>query len=173
MLYEIFNKDDNRTGAETITETIKKADPQSTKGLMLKYSELLGQKDYDKATDIVKQLEARKTEQQLFILQAKIGLASTNKNQNDLVKLGDERYKDFPDNKEFTDLEYAIEKEVRKNPKAINILKKYVADNNNYVVAKELSDAYFTAGDGASGINVLLDEIKRDPYATGIYAHLG
>jgi len=173
MLYEIFNKDDNRTGAETITETIKKADPQSTKGLMLKYSELLGQKDYDKATDIVKQLEARKTEQQLFILQAKIGLASANKNQNDLVKLGDEGYKDFPDNKEFTDLEYAIEKEVRKNPKAINILKKYVADNNNYVVAKELSDAYFTAGDGASGINVLLDEIKRDPYATGIYAHLG
>ena len=173
MLLQVFNSENNRTGAETITETIKNADPQSTEGLMLKYSELFQQKDYDKAADIVKQLEARKTEQQLFIYQAKIGLANANKNQDDLIKLGDDAYKAFPDNKEAADLEYAIEKEARKNPKAIDVLKKYVADNNGYAAAKELSEAYFTAGDGKAGIEVLLDEIKKDPYGTGIYANLG
>src|ERR1700744_242208 len=153
MLDEVFNREDNRTGAETLTETIKTADPQSTEGLMLKYSELYQQKDYDKAADIVKQLENRKTEQQLFILQAKIGLANANKNQDELIKLGDEAYKAFPDNKEVADLEYAIEKEARKNPKAIDILKKYVADNDSYSAAKELSAAYLTAGDAKAGID--------------------
>lgn len=173
MLYEVFNREDNRTGAETLTETIKNADPQSTEGLMLKYGELFRQKDYDKAADIIKQLEGRKTEQQLFILQAKIGLANANKNQDELIKLGDEAYKAFPDNKDIADLEYAIEKEARKNPKAIEILKKYVTDDNSYAAAKELSDAWFTVGDAKAGIEVLLDEIKKDPYGTGIYANLG
>lgn len=173
MLLDVFNREKNRTGAETTYETIKNADPKSTEALMLKYNEFFGQKDYDKAADIIKQLEAKQTEQQLFISQVKIGLAAANKNQDELVKLGDEGYKNYPNNKEFADLEYAIEKQMRKNPKAIDVLKKFVSANNNYSAAKELSDAYFTMGDAAAGVNVLLNEIKKNPFAPGIYSALG
>jgi len=173
MLLEVFNRESNRTGYETTTETIKNVDPQSTEGLVLKYNEYYSQKDYDKAAGIIKQLEDRKTEQQLFVYQSKISLAAANKNQDDLVKLGEEAYQKFPDNVDFTELKYAIEKEMRKNPHAIDVLKKFVAENDNYTMAKKLSEAYFTADDAAAGIKVLQDELKKKPYATGIYANLG
>jgi len=173
MLLDVFAREDNRTGSETTKETIKNNDPLSVEGLMLKYTELFEQKDYDKAAEIIKQLEAVGTEQQSFIYEAKIGLANANKNQDELVRLGEEAYTKFPDDKDVADLKYAIEKELHKNPKAINILEKYVADNDSYAVAKELSDAYFAAGNATEGIKVLLDQIKKKPYATGIYNNLG
>lgn len=173
MLMEVFAREDNRTGLETIRETIKNNDPQSTEGLILKYNELYEQKDYDKCADILKQLEARNTEQQLFLYDGKIALAEANKNQDDLVRLGEEGYKKFPDNKDMMELKYAIEKELRKNPNSIDILKKYVAVNDNYGVVKQLSDAYFEAGNAPAGIKILEESIKDEPYATGIYANLG
>jgi tetratricopeptide (TPR) repeat protein len=173
MLIDVFNREDNRTGLETTKETIKNTDQQSVEGLMLKYGELYSQKDYDKAADIIKQLEAKNIEQQEFIYEAKIGLAGANKNQDELVRLGEEAYVKFPDDKNFAELKYAIEKELHKNPKAINVLEKYVADNNNYSVIKELSDAYFAAGNAAGAIKLLQEQLKKEPYAVGIYSNLG
>ena len=139
MLLEVFNREDNRTGAETIEESIKKSDPQSTEGLILKFNELYEQKDYDKAADIIKQLEAKNTEQQEFIYEAKIRLADANKNQDEIVRLGDEAYTKFPDDKDVAELKYNIEKELRKNPNAIDILKKWSApDQELYDFAQEI-----------------------------------
>jgi tetratricopeptide (TPR) repeat protein len=173
LLLEVFNREDNRTGAETIQETIKRVDPQSTEALILKFNELYGQKDYDKCADIIKQLEAKNTEQQEYIYQAKIRLASANKNQNEIVRLGEEAYTKFPDNKDIAELKYSIEKEVHKNANAIDILKKYADSNDSYTVAKELSDAYFTAGNSAEGLKVLQTQVKNKPYAVGIFTNLG
>jgi transglutaminase-like putative cysteine protease/predicted Zn-dependent protease len=173
MLYEVFNKENNRTGSETIKETIKNIDPTLPDALIWKYTEYNTQKDYDKAADVIKQIEKQMPELGAFLYENKISLAGKNKNQNEVIKLGEEAYLKFPDNKDFVELKYAIEKQVKKNPNALDVLKTYVDNNDDYSVAKELSDAYFTAGNAASGIKVLQDQIKNKPYGTGIYSNLG
>jgi tetratricopeptide (TPR) repeat protein len=173
MMYNVFTRENNRTGAETIKETIKNTDPMLTEALVWKYNEYNGQKAYDKAADVIKQIELQEPDLEEFIYQSKIGIAGSNKNQNDVIKLGEEAYLKFPDNKEICQLKYAIEKQVRKNPQAIDVLKKYLNNNDDYGMATILSEAYFTAGDAASGIKVLQDEIKNKPFGSGIYSYLG
>src|SRR6202044_3851809 len=53
MLLEVFNRESNRTGVETIKETIKNTDPTLTTSLIWKYQEYLAQKAYDKAGDVI------------------------------------------------------------------------------------------------------------------------
>jgi len=172
MMLEVFGRENNRTGSETLKETIKKSDPTSTEALILKYSEYYDQKDFDRAAGIVKQLSA-KPELDELLYESKMGIASGNKNQDEIVRLVDEAYVKYPDNKEIVGLKYDVEQQIRKNPKAIDVLKKYVDNHDDYVMAKSLSEAYFTAGDAADGIQVLQTQIDHEPYATGIYANLG
>ncbi|RYE16127.1 MAG: tetratricopeptide repeat protein [Sphingobacteriales bacterium] len=173
LLLNVFNREDNRTGAETLKEAIKNNDPDQTEALMYKYNELIAQKDNDKALAIINRLQEKQPEQQEFIYAGRITLAGLNNNQDEIIRLGEEAYLKYPDNKQFVTMKYIIEKQVRKNPKAINYLKKYVDNNDDYVMLKELSDAYFTSGDAATGIKILQEEINNKPYAPGIYANLG
>jgi len=173
MLLNVFNREDNRTGAETIKEAIKNVDPTLTDALVWKYNEYYEQKSFDKAADVVKQIEAQQPDLGQFIYQSKINLAGANKNQEDIIKLGEEAYLKYPDNRSFAELKFAIEKQVRKNPKATDVLKKYVESNDDYGMAKTLSDAYITAGDADAGVKVLQQEIKNSPYGSGIYSTLG
>ena len=174
LLLQVFNKTNNRTGAETIKEKIKMADPESRLALELKYQELVEQKDYDKAADIIKKIEAQYPDQQEYVYLGKMNLAGYNKNQDELVKLTDEAYNKYPDNADFMNVRYLIEANLRKNvPAAIGILKKYVDNNDNFKMAKQLAEAYFNAGDAKSGYKVYEDEIKNDPIGVGIYEEQG
>ncbi len=173
MLLEVFNREDNRTGAETTKETIKNVDPTLTDALVWKYSEYYDQKAFDKAADVIKQIELQQPDLGEFIYQSKINLAGSNNNQDEIIKLGDEAYTKFPDNSRFAELKFAIEKQVRKNPKATDVLKQYVDSHDNYSMAKTLSDTYITEGNADGGIKVLLQEVKNSPYGSGIYSTLG
>jgi tetratricopeptide (TPR) repeat protein len=173
LLLEVFNRENNRTGAETIKETIKNTDPTLTSSLIWKYYEYNSQKAFDKAADVIKQIETQQPDLGEFIYQSKINLAGSNNNQDEIIKLGEEAYVKYPDNRDLMQLKYAIEKQVKKNPQAVDVLKKYLETNNNYDVSKILSEAYFAAGDATSGIKVLQDEIKNKPYGSGIYSNLG
>ncbi|WDF55353.1 tetratricopeptide repeat protein [Mucilaginibacter sp. KACC 22063] len=174
LLLQLFNRENNRTGAETIKETIKNADPESSSALVYKYADYVQQKNYDKAADVVKDLERLHPEQAEIIMQAKIGVAGYQKQQDELVKLGEQAYINFPDNRDVVNLKYAIEKELHKNASsALAVLKKYVDNNNDYGMAKTLSQAYFTAGDANMGYKVIQEQLNAKPYATGIYSYLG
>lgn len=174
MLIQIFSREDNRTGTETIKEAIKNADPHSLQALIYKYSDLFGQKEFDKAGDVVKEIETNYPDQHEYIYSTKIGLAGSNKNQDEVVRLGEEAYLKFPDNRELVQLKYAIEKELHKNvPVSLEVLKKYVDNNDDYTMVKVLSEAYFAAGNADLGYKVLQDEIANKPYATGIYSYIG
>ncbi len=174
MLLQIFNKDDNRTGAETIKEAMKAADPESTIALVMKYNELIGQKEYDKAADVIKKLEVLQPDQQEFVLLSKMNIAGYNKNQDEVVKITEEAYKKFPDNSDFMKIKYLIEANLHKNIQgALNILKDYWETHDNYAVAKELAEAYFALGKANDGLKVYQEEIKLDPIGVGIYADLG
>ncbi|MDB5133624.1 MAG: hypothetical protein JWP37_227 [Mucilaginibacter sp.] len=174
MLLQVFGKVNNRTGSETVKEKIKMADPESSLSLILKYQELVGQKDYDKAAEVIKKLETAYPFMQEFIYLSKMNIAGYNKNQDEVVKITEDAYSKFPDNENFMGIKYLIEANLRKNATAaIEVLKKYVDNNDNYTVSKQLAAAYFTAGNAAAGFKVYQDEIKNDPIGIGIYENLG
>ncbi len=173
LILDVFSKTNNRTGVETIKEKIKMADPGSSLSMMLKYQELIEQKDYDKAADVIKTLETNYPFQQEFIYLGKINLAGYNKNQDEVVRLTEEAYKKFPDNENFMSIKCLIELNLRKNTQeAISVLKKYVDNNDNYTISKQLAAAYFNVGNAAAGFKVYEDEIKTDPIGRGIYEDL-
>ncbi|MFB9844105.1 DUF3857 domain-containing protein [Mucilaginibacter ginsenosidivorans] len=173
LLLEVFSKTNNRTGAETVKERIKMADPESSLSLTLKYQELLEQKNYDKAASVIDKLEVNYPFQREFIYLAKMNLAGYNKNQDELIKATEEAYNKFPDNQSFVYIKYLIETNLRKNTAAaLEVLKKYVDNNDNYTYAKLLAGTYFTAGNSTAGLKVYQDEIYNDPIGVAIYEDL-
>ena len=173
LLLDVFSKTNNRTGSETVKEKIKTADPESNIALVLKYQELVEQKEYDKAGDIIKKIETLYPHQQQFIYLGKMNIAGYNKNQGEVVRLTEEAYSKYPDNENFMNIKYLIEANLKKNAQgAIDVLKKYVDNNDNYTITKQLAAAYFTAGNAAAGFKVYEDEIKNDPIGVGIYEDL-
>lgn len=171
MLIDLHSKEDNRTGVKTIQENIKTIDPESLIALNLKYYDYYNQDNYDKAEEILNKIEQKIGESE-DVIAKKINLASQRKNQDKIIELAEKAYKKWPDNKTFMHLKYVIEKEVKKNSQAINVVKKYVAENDSYEYAKFLAGIYFDKSDFKSGIDIYLQEIKNKPISTGIYNEL-
>jgi len=170
LLVDLFTKTKNRTGAETVKESIKANDPESLLGLSLKYAELFEQKKYDQAADINNKIASLYPFAQETVYSNKIDLADANKNQAQLVSTAEEAYIKFPSNRNFVTYKYEIEENLKKNvPEAIKILKNYVANNNDYDKAKNLAELYFTSGNSEAGLKVYRDEIKFDSVGVGIY----
>lgn len=173
VLLEIFNKTKNRTGAETVKETIKMTDPESLVALNLKYNEFYGQKKYDDAAGINAKIEKLYPFNKETVYYNKMSLADANNNQDELVKVVEEAYAKFPDNKSFMTYKYLIEEKLRKNiPKAIEVLKNYVDNNDDYGTAKDLADIYFNSGNVPAGIKVYQDGIANDSIGIRIYSDL-
>lgn len=175
MLLELFAKIKNRTGQETVKETIKMADTESNLALTLRYNELFDQKDYTKATETINQIEKLYPYRDEFILSARLNIADNNNaTQAEVIKLAEAGYAKYPDNHNFMRYKYLIETNLNKDvPKAIEVIKKYVDNNDAYADAEDLADAYFNMGKATAGFKVYLDEIAFDPIGVGIYSTLG
>ncbi|MBB6499930.1 tetratricopeptide repeat protein [Pedobacter cryoconitis] len=171
MLIELFSKAGNRTGIETLQEAIKANDPESSYALELTYNECLNQKDYNKATATIAKLEKIYGEADDIYLK-KITVAGKLKNQQEVISLGDKSYPLFPNSADIVGIKYGIEKEIRKNPNAIEIVEKYVAGNDDYSSAKYLAQLYFDKGESEKGLTIYKDEIKNDPISFGVYTDL-
>src|SRR5690606_2904632 len=73
----------------------------------------------------------------------------------------------------FVSYKYAIETEVKKNNKsAIEVLKKYLSQKDDYSFSTTLAELYFKTGKVEDGLKVYQNEIKNDPVAVGIYSKL-
>jgi len=174
MLLTLFGKTNNRTGQETVMETIKMADPESSIGLTLRYNEFYEQKEYEKANGILKRIEELYPYKSEMIYASRIDIAGNTDKQNEVIKLSEEAFAKYPDNTSFMKNKYLIESNIRKNvSKGIDVLKHFVDNNDNYGSAQDLAEAYFDAGKGALGLKVYQDEIAFDPVGTGIYSALG
>ncbi|HTH83089.1 MAG TPA: DUF3857 domain-containing protein [Mucilaginibacter sp.] len=173
QLLTLFNKTKNKTGAQTIRETIKMADPESLIGLSLKYNEFYEQKAYDKAADVNAKIEKAYPFNLENVYSNKIDLADANKNQEELVKLIDEAYQKYPDNKTFMGDKVYVEQNIRKDlQKSIEVQQKFVNTNDNYSAAKDLADMYFNSGKPADAIKVFHSEIANDSIGIKIYSDL-
>ncbi|HRP37817.1 MAG TPA: tetratricopeptide repeat protein, partial [Candidatus Dojkabacteria bacterium] len=171
LMILLHNKEDNRTGVETLQEQIKTSDPNSTYALRLLYSDYFNQQDWNKAEEIVLQLEKRFGEDE-DIVSKKLTLAGKKKEQEKIILLAEQGYKKWPTNRYFSYLKYILEKEVKRNSQAESILSKYLNDSEDYEYATILSNAYLNNGNTNAGLDIYIDKLKADPYSTGIYSDL-
>ncbi|RZL50353.1 MAG: tetratricopeptide repeat protein [Pedobacter sp.] len=171
LYIDLLSLEDNRTGVETLQETIKTVDPESAYALSLTYIDFINQSDYTNAENIVKKLEAIYGENE-NILQKKMQLAGKQQREDEVVKLTEKAFALYPNSSSLVWIKYLIEKEVKKNGQAINYLKKFVEEHDDYNVSKQLAKAYFDKGDMNAGLNVLQQEINNDPISVGIYRDL-
>ena len=171
LYIELFNKENNRTGVETLQETIKTADPESPYALSLIYNDHIAQQDYNNAELIIKKLEEIYGESENVIAK-KIQIAGKRNNQEDIIKLVERGYQLYPGSSSMVWLKYLCEKEFKKNSNAYTYLKKFVDEHDNYDVSKYLAKAYFDKGNVVEGLNVYQKEIDNDPIGVGIYMDL-
>ncbi|MCX2575296.1 transglutaminase domain-containing protein [Pedobacter sandarakinus] len=171
MMIELHAKEENRTGITTAQEQIKTADPEGALGLDLLFEEYYSQDNFDKAEEVLQRIEKRfgQTEN---VTAKQIKIASKRNNQDKVIELAEKAYKQWPDNNTFMYLKYVIENEVKKNAQALNVVKKYVTENDAYNYSKFLSGIYLDKADVNNAVNIYLQEIKNDPIATGIYNDL-
>jgi tetratricopeptide (TPR) repeat protein len=170
MLVEVFSRNGNKTGLESTQEAIKALQPEHPVALELLYASAVEKEDYKKAAEYTSKLEELVGTHDETVIAKRISLASFNKDQEELIRLTNMGYQKYPENSSIVELQYLIEKEIRKNSKgATAILKKYLSKNDNFNFAKALSDLYFSAGDADAGMNVLKQEIENSPVSVGIY----
>ncbi|MCZ4223824.1 DUF3857 domain-containing protein [Pedobacter rhodius] len=171
LYIELFDKEANRTGTETLQETIKTVDPESPFALSLVYNDYVAQNDYNNAELITKKLEEVYGESENIIAK-KIQIAGKRNNQEEILNLVEKGYQLHPNSTTMVWLKYLCEKEIKKNANAITYLKKFVDNHDNYDFSKYLAKAYFDKGAITEGINVYQKEIDNDPIGVGIYMDL-
>ncbi|PWG82553.1 transglutaminase domain-containing protein [Pararcticibacter amylolyticus] len=173
LFMELFSKTDNRTGLESTREAIKMADPGHPWALNFFYNSALEKDDYKQAEEYTDKLEALYGKDDGQVLLKRINLAGKNKNQPELVRLAEYGYSRYPQDKSFIEYKYLIERDLRKNNKAvISLLREYLKDHDDYDIAKALAKTYFDSGNADAGIKVYLAEIENDPVGVGIYTAL-
>ena len=171
LMIALHSKEDNRTGVETLQEQIKTSDPQSTQALRLIYSDYYNQENYDKAEEIMLQLEKRFGEDE-DVIAKKIALSGKRNQQDKLIALVEKAYKSWPNHRNFSYLKYLLEKEIKKSSQAEVVLTKFLNENEDYDYATVLADSYFNKGNSKGGLDVYLEKLKADPVSTGIYSDL-
>lgn len=174
LFLDLFSRSNNRTGLESVQEAIKMNDPAHPYALNFFYNNALEKQDYKKAEEYTDKLEALFGKDDPSVLLKRITLAGKNKNQAEMVRLAEYGYSKYPKNRSFVEYKYLIESSLRKNNKAaIEILKAYLKENDDYGFSKALAGLYFDAGNTEAGIKVYQSEIANDPVGVGIYTSQG
>ena len=171
-LYEAYIRAQNQTDYEKEMETIKSNDPNSYISLQTKYTEAVKAEKYTEAVDICKKVKELYGESPVTD-EWDINLASYEKRFDDVIAMAKKLYKKYPENNDYMQINYVIEKNVSKNPKgAILILEDYLKNHNNSEVVDLLSKSYLELGNTEKGLAVLYKRLESKPYATGYYENL-
>ena len=171
MMIELFVKADNRTGIETLREEIKTHDPECSLALELVYTEHFQQNDYVRAKEVLAKLEKIYGENET-VLMKKLNILGQEKKQPEIIDLVEKIYPQYLNSADIVNLKYLIEVQIRKNPKAIDILQKYIDENNDYKAAKYVAKLHLDKGETDAGIDIYKKELANDPIGFSIYTDL-
>ncbi|WP_210463773.1 tetratricopeptide repeat protein [Rufibacter roseolus] len=170
---EAYQREENRTSLTTALEWLKEHDPNLPFSLDLRFDDELEKENYTQALALLDQME----QQQGFdesILTKRIKVLSKKEQFNEVIKLAERGYTNYPENPAFIELKYMIEKNVNKNQAgAANVLKKFLKENRSYAVSQRLASVYFDKGDMNNGIKLYQQYLQEEPVAVGIQHTLG
>lgn len=166
LLYELYQRSDNRTLSTMVKEEIKDADPTHPLTLIGNFDEAVSRNNVQEVSTAVDKIEEVLGANSLTTIKRRIQQASINKEQMKLVDLIEKSYKQYPNDGELVDLKALVEKQVRNNEQAsIDVYKTYIKQNLDYSRFKELAEVYSTKGNGAEAIKIYESFLKEQPIA--------
>jgi len=169
---ETLNRDNNALDATKEMESVKKNDPESLYGLMLRYDETENKEDWNEAESLLNRWVA------LYGSDAETDIKRLNiynkKNETGKVlEAVNNGYKKWPDNVTFAVYKYFIALNSDKNlRKANDILKEYLKGNYNDKIQDQVTDNYFKLGEKQTALKMYKQQIENYPYAIMNYANL-
>lgn len=171
-LSEAYSRSKNQTDYDKEMENIRLKDPDSFFGLQEQYNEDTKSEKYSDAAEVLaKTIELYGNNEQTDSWS--IAVASNLKQYDKVVKMAIDLYKKYPDNENYMNLNYLIEKNISKNPTAaLNVVNDYCKKYFDTDALETLSDIYFEAGLSSKGLDVLRKRIDRMPYAFGYLDNL-
>lgn len=171
-LHEAYVRAQNQTDYEQETETIKNTDPNSIFALQTKFDEAVESEKYTEAEEIcgtTKKLYGESSITDDWDLK----IASYQKRYDEVIALAKKLYKKYPTRADYMNLNYVIELNVNKKPKAaIAVMEKYTKSIDDDGVLGALSKAYLDQGMTEKGLATLNKRLALNPYATGYYENL-
>jgi predicted Zn-dependent protease len=157
-------KEENRTIAMQEIERIKEKDPLCLLTYELNIQRLMNEEKYDEA---LKELD---NEEKLFgksanSIETRIRLYGEQKKMEDLIKLIREAYEKYPDEPDFAQYMFSLNKNAMKNAKgALKVYEDFKKKNYNYNIYKTLCEEYIEQGMGEKGLQILQQLYKTFPY---------
>jgi len=171
-LAEAFTRAKNQTDYDKEMENIKLNDPNSFFGLQEAYNEAMKSEKFSDALDISKKAKelygVNKTTEDWDM-----NIASHQKRYQDVIQMAIDLYKKYPENQEYMNLNYLIEKNVSKNAtSALAVVENYCRKYFDTDALETLSKIYIEQGNQDKGIQILKQRIDRLPYAFGYLDNL-
>ncbi len=167
LLMSVFIREDANTLLSLELEKVKKEDKHNPLSLQLLYNEAMEEKDYDKASDIVDQIE------DIFgknadVYSKRIDILDAKEEQEDMLKTMAEAYSKFPNNWEFVNYKYLIAVKINNNyGQGISVLNKFIKKNYNTSAIKAIAGIYAGLGNMPKAMKYYRMMEKNQEYLPG------
>jgi Flp pilus assembly protein TadD len=163
-LMQCFLKEDNRTLLSQEIERIKDKDSGCylVRQLNLKHS--LEEEKYQEASEVLNRIVATHGEDD-EALKYRINILISQNKMDEAVQVIQRAYTKYPDNKEFVNMMYNLNKNGYKDINAaFAVYEKFLKDNFDFSISKDLGEEYIKQGKKEKGFQVLNKLSEMFPY---------
>jgi tetratricopeptide (TPR) repeat protein len=168
-LLQCLLKSETRTELLKELDALKELDSKSYLSIVLKITQLMEEEKYDEA------LEKLNEQIQLYgeseeAISKKMDILANQKNYQELKDLIDETYQKYPENPTFVDMKFSLTNKGRNDPKeAVKIAEKYLKNNFEASLVRQLTGTYFDLGYYEKGLATYQKIIDIAPYDSESY----
>jgi len=165
-LIQCLIKANNRTLLSQELDWVKENDPLSYINYQIQIQNLVKEEKYQDALQELDKMTALYSDDE-NILNTRIDILSKMNKVDDMVKLIEKGYSQYPGNIDFLSMKFRVEKLLVKNSKeAAKIYEKYLKENYNYAVIIALADEYKDQGLNDKYLQILqelYENFRYDP----------
>lgn len=170
-LIQCLTKADNRTLLLQEIDWVKQNDPESLFNFQVEIQNLIKQEKYKEAEVELDKMTALYGEN-INSISTKANLLAKKEKVDDLLKLVDKAYNQYPEEPNFVVMKFKVVKLLMKDPKgALKIYEKYLKDNYNYSILTGLADEYKEQGMNEKYLGILQElyvNFSYDPTYTSL-----
>ena len=171
-LLEVYAQRSNRTRLAELIEWMRNNDENNYYALNYRYSEALGNEDYDEAEAIIETIKKEYGETELYYTY-QIAYLSANDKSKEMIETMEEAFLEYPENLDFLYYRYLLYKEIEKNPaKGEKLLKKYLKKNYSADILSQLAAINFEKGYIDKGLDYLKSISANDPSSGDAFVDL-
>lgn len=167
-LIKCFLKDNNRTLLSQEVERLREKDPNCYITYKLNIDRLMDEEKYEEADALYDEM-VKAYDEDDDELQLKIRILNARKKYDDAIKLIQDSYVKYPQNFSFVEMMFNVHKYSNKDiDKALAVYEKYLEDNFNYKVVKQIGQEYVELGKKEKGLQYWNRLLRMFPYDTDL-----